>query len=590
MKDIEQLKSLWKSLFGDTEAFISLFFHEVVRDENIRVLEEKGRILSALYMLPYPFRIWNQEVTASYISGAGTLPEAQGRGLMRSLLIDSFKEMERRQIPLSILIPAEPWLYGFYEKSGYVTVFAYNQQVYPPKDRSLVSATDRTSTSSVGFPPKEQRLGEDDLQCGENGLKQGEDALVMEQYSISDLGDSFLQESEEEGVRLGEDNLQQREDSLRYGKDGLQCGEDESPCEEEGLQHGKESLVSVRYSISDLGDSFLQKREDLMDACFSYFDQRLRERNACVLHPYANFRTIVHDYAISDGKIWVALNSEHIPVGIIFTVPAGGSSFVAKELVADSEEVKEALLCTALNHYHASSGIYRTVVPHTSPTADFSTIAAANSNGTSKAASNITDVEDSSTTPTVASNAVDSYTSSSAVSKATTEAASIGTSEFVSNASSEEGQTIPFGMARIIDANKMLSMWAAVNPERRLIIHLSDPLLTNNNGSYIIENGKCFKTTDNEGIQTERNYSFQKGIINKPGITNDRIDASPCNTTEGYAMMQHSEDTKTGGDGTPGDYYLETDKEAFETLTMDIGQLAHFIIYPEYPFMSLMFD
>ena len=57
MKDIEQLKSLWKSLFGDTEAFISLFFHEVVREENIRVLEEKGRILSALYMLPYPFRI-----------------------------------------------------------------------------------------------------------------------------------------------------------------------------------------------------------------------------------------------------------------------------------------------------------------------------------------------------------------------------------------------------------------------------------------------------------------------------------------------------------------------------------------------------
>ena len=118
MKDIEQLKSLWKSLFGDTEAFISLFFHEVVREENIRVLEEKGRILSALYMLPYPFRIWNQEVTASYISGAGTLPEAQGRGLMRRLLIDSFKEMEHRLIPLSILIPAEPWLYGFYEKSG----------------------------------------------------------------------------------------------------------------------------------------------------------------------------------------------------------------------------------------------------------------------------------------------------------------------------------------------------------------------------------------------------------------------------------------------------------------------------------------
>lgn len=491
MKDIEQLKSLWKSLFGDTEAFISLFFHEVVCEENIRVLEEKGRILSALYMLPYPFRIWNQEVTASYISGAGTLPEAQGRGLMRRLLIDSFKEMEHRQIPLSILIPAEPWLYGFYEKSGYATVFSYNQQVYPPKERSLLSTTDRTSPSSIVYPPKEQRFGEEGFSC------------------------------KEEGVRFGEDNLQQPEDSLRYRKDGLQCREDDLQYSENGLKYGEDAILSEKYSVSDLGDSFLQKREDLMDACFSYFDQRLRERNACILHPYANFRTIVHDYAISDGKIWVALNNEHIPVGIIFTVPAGGSSFVAKELVADSEEEKEVLLRTALNHYHASSGIYRTVV---------------------------------------------------------------------SNASSEEGQTIPFGMARIIDANKILSMWAAVNPERRLIIHLSDQLLTNNNGSYCIESGKCYKTTNNKGIQTERNYSFQKGIINKQSDTKTGGDGITGENAEDYAMSHLIEEAKDRGDGTPCNCHSKADNEAFEVLTMDIGQLAHFLIYPEHPFMSLMFD
>ena len=99
-----------------------------------------------------------------------------------------------------------------------------------------------------------------------------------------------------------------------------------------------------------------------------------------------------------------------------------------------------------------------------------------------------------------------------------------------------------------------------------MIIHLSDPLLTNNNGSYIIESGKCYKTTNNEGIQTERNYSFQKGIINK------------------------QIDTKTGGDGTPCNCHSKADNKAFEVLTMDIGQLAHFLIYPEQPFMSLMFD
>ena len=61
---------MWRLLFGDTEAFISLYFNEVVRKENTRVIEEDGRIVSALYMLPYPFYIWGKEITSSYISGA----------------------------------------------------------------------------------------------------------------------------------------------------------------------------------------------------------------------------------------------------------------------------------------------------------------------------------------------------------------------------------------------------------------------------------------------------------------------------------------------------------------------------------------
>jgi predicted acetyltransferase len=42
---------------------------------------------------------------------------------MDELLIRSFYEMRKRRIPVSTLIPQESWLFGFYEKFGYSSVF-----------------------------------------------------------------------------------------------------------------------------------------------------------------------------------------------------------------------------------------------------------------------------------------------------------------------------------------------------------------------------------------------------------------------------------------------------------------------------------
>ena len=342
MTDIQQLKAMWRLLFGDTEAFISLYFNEVVRKENTRVIEEDGRIVSALYMLPYPFYIWGKEITSSYISGAATLPEAQGRGLMQQLLVDSFKEMSRRNIPFSTLIPADPWLFGFYEKSGYATVFNY----------------------------------------------------VQESYELKDIRDNYL------AIRI----------------------------------HPFEKLD--------------------IKLCQKYLDQQLHTRKSCVLHPLDNFRTIVCDYSLSDGKIWVAFEEDDIPAGIIFTVYKGDDSFLAKEFIYANEKVKEALLQTAAVHYNVQKGIYRTP------------------------------------------------------------------------ATSDKGT--PLGMARIIDANEILSAWSASYPEKNLQINLTDPLLPENNGGYRVENGLCTKSDD---------------FLTDPSC-----------------------------------------------LVMNIAQLAQFLLLPEHPYMSLMFD
>lgn len=133
-KKIKHLKEgtlgLWRTCFADNEEFIRLYFERKYKDENTIAIEEEGRIVSALQMLPYTMTWQNTEVPVSYISGASTHPDARNRGLMRKLLTEAFLLMKSRKFAFSILIPQEPWLYDYYGKTGYVPVFRYTGENY----------------------------------------------------------------------------------------------------------------------------------------------------------------------------------------------------------------------------------------------------------------------------------------------------------------------------------------------------------------------------------------------------------------------------------------------------------------------------
>ena len=51
------------------------------------------------------------------------------------------------------------------------------------------------------------------------------------------------------------------------------------------------------------------------------------------------------------------------------------------------------------------------------------------------------------------------------------------------------------GMARIIDAEGMLSAYATLHPEKHCLLNVTDPLLTENNGCYELANGQCTRLT-----------------------------------------------------------------------------------------------
>lgn len=136
----EQVKDLWRLCFNDTEEFIEMYFrHRYTPGTNIAI-QSGENVISALQMIPYPMTFLGGEISTSYISGACTHPDFQGKGVMKELLSQSFARMVKEDVPLSTLIPAEPWLFDYYKKMGYATVFNYAHYVVAMAETDLPSS------------------------------------------------------------------------------------------------------------------------------------------------------------------------------------------------------------------------------------------------------------------------------------------------------------------------------------------------------------------------------------------------------------------------------------------------------------------
>ena len=65
----QQIVNLWRTCFGDSEAFISLYFDRVYKDENAMTIEKDGKIVSALQIVPHTMTYLGTEISVGYISG-----------------------------------------------------------------------------------------------------------------------------------------------------------------------------------------------------------------------------------------------------------------------------------------------------------------------------------------------------------------------------------------------------------------------------------------------------------------------------------------------------------------------------------------
>lgn len=118
-----QVRQMWKTVFGDSDAYMDIYFREKYRDERTLVYLEGGKVVASLQMLPYNFTFCDTEIPVAYISGVSTLPEARKKDYMRQLLLKSFDKMAKNGVSLAILVPQETWLLRFYEKYGFAQTF-----------------------------------------------------------------------------------------------------------------------------------------------------------------------------------------------------------------------------------------------------------------------------------------------------------------------------------------------------------------------------------------------------------------------------------------------------------------------------------
>ncbi len=136
-KDIrykEEIKSLWKQCFDDSDEFVNFYFDERYSDKINMAIVEDGQIIAALQMIPYEMTCCNTLISTSYISGACTNPLYRNHGYMRKLLADTHRRMWSDGVLLSTLIPANAPLIKYYEKAGYNSCFGYIAQEIEKKE------------------------------------------------------------------------------------------------------------------------------------------------------------------------------------------------------------------------------------------------------------------------------------------------------------------------------------------------------------------------------------------------------------------------------------------------------------------------
>lgn len=134
IRDIPQLRLLWKKAFGDTDAFLDVFFTTAYAQDHCRCIREGESISAALYWLDMEL----QEQKFAYIYAVATDPDCRGRGLCRKLMSDTAAVLTGQGYDGAVLVPQDAGLRVMYGKMGYLSATALEERICVASDTCSV--------------------------------------------------------------------------------------------------------------------------------------------------------------------------------------------------------------------------------------------------------------------------------------------------------------------------------------------------------------------------------------------------------------------------------------------------------------------
>ena len=114
-EEIPQLRQLWKKAFGDTDAFLDIFFSAAFAPERCRCALVEGVVAAALYW----FSCESNGQPVAYIYAVATAEEFRGQGLCRQLMADTHRHLKDLGYAGAVLVPGDAGLRKMYGTMGY---------------------------------------------------------------------------------------------------------------------------------------------------------------------------------------------------------------------------------------------------------------------------------------------------------------------------------------------------------------------------------------------------------------------------------------------------------------------------------------
>lgn len=116
-EDIPALRRLWQEAFGDSEAYLDLFFRTAYGPERCLLLESQG-IAGAAYWLDCGV----EALRLAYVYAVAIRGDQQNRGLGTALMRELHAHLTVLGYDGALLVPGDEGLRRYYRKLGYETV------------------------------------------------------------------------------------------------------------------------------------------------------------------------------------------------------------------------------------------------------------------------------------------------------------------------------------------------------------------------------------------------------------------------------------------------------------------------------------